>query len=168
MSTQAVAVATQRFRCKKIIRCAAERFDGLRVVEQAQRAVGELANYLRGLRHEQPMSAGIITLNRPQRALIHVMVEAKKLKAEHKARRRTSRKSRRRQTTTDEAEAAGADNKEAAEPEGGDAAVDAELPTGSSRPAQAGEGGRRGADLRESHHLCTADRAWAVCVSLCT
>lgn len=44
--------------------------------QQAAVALGELASYLRKLPAGEPMSVGIITLNRPQRSLIHTMVDA--------------------------------------------------------------------------------------------
>jgi len=44
--------------------------------EQAKVALAELAFYLRSLPAGEPMSVGVITLNRPQRSLIHQMVEA--------------------------------------------------------------------------------------------
>jgi hypothetical protein len=44
--------------------------------QQAVVALGELVSYLRRLPAGEPMSVGIITLNRPQRSLIHTMVDA--------------------------------------------------------------------------------------------
>lgn len=44
--------------------------------QQAAVALNELASYLRQIPPGEPMSVGIITLNRPQRSLIHTMVDA--------------------------------------------------------------------------------------------
>jgi hypothetical protein len=47
-------------------------------LQQAEVALHALARYLRGLGRGTPMSAGIITLNRPQRSLIQAMVDVVK------------------------------------------------------------------------------------------